>query len=197
MSGRGWPTVVLAAAAVLLSALIGLELAGDPRPAIPRAAAPEGDLSGKTPGLGETQIAFSPMASYVEMVERPLFSATRRPVEAEEDEAVAEFVPPEPPPLRPNELVIVGVVMRPEGTVALIQDTRTDEVVNAAEGARVGGWEVAEIQADRVILRSRGQEATLQLYRSDEAEAQGLPPRYQQRRVRRRRMRGQTRRSGR
>ena len=100
------------------------------------------------------------------MVERPLFSATRRPPPAPLALPPAGFAPPpsEPPaPLGPD-IALSGVISGGGGGVALLRRPQDAAPVRLGLGGRLDGWTLAEIRPRAVVLR-----------RDDRAVTVGLP----------------------
>jgi type II secretory pathway component PulC len=93
-----------------------------------------------------------PLRSYAEIVQRPLFSATRRPPAPASVESVPQAVP-ELPPIR---FLLTGLIVSPEERVALIRPSDGSAVMRVMEGQEVEQWVVEEILPDRVIVRRNG-----------------------------------------
>jgi hypothetical protein len=165
--------VVLAAASVILSLTVWVELSHGPRTIVAASPAVDPPATRGRTEFGDTAITFSALASYDEIVERPLFTSTRRPPSPEPAPPAAPL--PTPPPRAPAELALVGIVIQPTQTVALIQDKRVNEVVSATVGTAVAGWEVLEITEDRVRIRYGNQEVTLTLYLPAEEQPSHRP----------------------
>jgi hypothetical protein len=88
-----------------------------------------------------------PISDFADVLERPLFSPTRRPAEAR---------PAEPAPGLPSSLILVGTVVSSEGRHALIQHGEAASLQRVAVGDRFGGWTVEAILTDRVVLSRDG-----------------------------------------
>jgi hypothetical protein len=120
-------------------------------------------LETATNGLGEKpQIG----AVYSAIIERPLFSRSRRP-----------FVPTPPAPSlqQPPEPQVAEVIAEPQVTLqgvfigaqvrrALILTPAEPLASWRTEGDTVGGWQVAEIKANELILKTAGQQRVIKLY---------------------------------
>lgn len=86
-----------------------------------------------------------PLGDYAEILERPVFTPTRRPAPASHAAAT---------PL--SSFTLVGIVASGDSRHALIeygQPTRRERV---SEGAAIGGWLVEAILPDRVVLSAGG-----------------------------------------
>jgi len=87
-------------------------------------------------------------ALVADILERPLFSPSRQPVDTAPEE-IAEA--PKEPPQMPGRLE--GVSIRPEAREALFE-REGERPIAVKEGQQIGGWTVASIRADRVLLKS-------------------------------------------
>lgn len=115
-------------------------------------------LAGPVP-VARVQVSPPPApvrAAWEEQVARPLFAATRRPPEPPAAPALVAAPEPEPPP----PAAASGVVLRPDGGLALLRlaDSR---VVRVQEGEEVEGWQVTRISAGGVEVARGGQSLTL------------------------------------
>ena len=109
------------------------------------------------PSIEEPAVAVPPLAAYAAVVERPLFSPTRRPpVVAAPDEAA--------PPARRDELTLRGVMLAPHKRVALIEIEGADEEARwLAEGETLQGWTIAAVRERHVVLSEHGETRELAL----------------------------------
>jgi hypothetical protein len=88
-----------------------------------------------------------PISTFDEIVKRPLFFMTRRPAPPKAAAKVAEEQP------KSETFDLVGVVISPDGRMALLRTIATKEVLRAVEGQNVGGWEVHAIKPTQVVLQ--------------------------------------------
>ncbi|ACL56780.1 hypothetical protein [Methylobacterium nodulans] len=99
---------------------------------------------------------------------RPLFSATRRPpalrVAAPMPVQPAVPPPPPPPPKPAPQLHLVGVVEGLDRPLALLRRAPGDRALTVRVGDRVEDWEVASIEAGRVLLRDGSREQDYRLF---------------------------------
>jgi hypothetical protein len=103
------------------------------------------------------------LGEYNEIIERPLFLSTRRPPEEQPEE------PPEPapePPSADETFTLLGVVLTPEATMALLQDDKTGEIARLQVGDQVNGWHLKAVQANSVSLSKGDQAVDLPLVRN-------------------------------
>lgn len=89
------------------------------------------------------------------IVQRPLFSASRRPFSPVEGKPAAE---PEPE-VKKLALTLTGILLAGESSVALLTHPK-DGLLRLAQGQKVDGWLVDQISGDAVHLK-RGDEVTL------------------------------------
>jgi len=87
------------------------------------------------------------ISAFSEIVARPLFAQTRRPVPPKAEVKVAENAP------KPETFDLIGVVISKDGRMALLRTLSTSEVTRAVEGQNVGGWKVSDIKPTQVVLR--------------------------------------------
>jgi hypothetical protein len=118
-------------------------------------------------------LSLPPIEEFRVIVERPLFSPSRRPplpapppepelvaVEAAVVEPVAQ---PEPPPPPAISFSLIGIVMFGDQRVALLQPLDGARAVQLREGEEFGGWTAALIEKERAVFRSAYSEEELKL----------------------------------
>jgi hypothetical protein len=98
-----------------------------------------------------------PLERFAEMVERPLFSPTRRP------EPVSDTPPPvdvgsggfAPVPAGPGEpgIRFVGTVGQSGSMTAVVIRAESGDALRLATGDTIEGWEVAEVTTSELVLR--------------------------------------------
>lgn len=110
---------------------------------------------------------FPPLQQFAEIIERPLFDASRRPP--------AKPAPKDPgPPVELTQLQLKGVVMAPDMNLAVFFDKRRRETIRVALGAALGEWALDDIRSDGVTFRKGG--ATYEmLLREEKAQATTAP----------------------
>jgi general secretion pathway protein N len=84
-----------------------------------------------------------PLRGYTEVLERPLFSETRRP---SVDSPAAPVDP------RSSAFNLVGTIITSHEHRALIEHGQPPKLERVAEGQDIDGWSVESIRPDRVIL---------------------------------------------
>jgi len=92
-----------------------------------------------------------PLEKYDEIVQRPVFVATRRPVVApalnpgHTDEVMLLGIYP-----------VVGVVIAGQQRLVLIRKAAGDTVSRIAQGAELDGWILTEVSRERLVLEKAG-----------------------------------------
>jgi hypothetical protein len=98
----------------------------------------------------------APLASYSEIVERPLFVQTRRPPPEAE---VAQAAAPNPP----GNYRLEGTALTPVGRVAVVRNTRTSALHRLAVGDEVDGWQLEEVEPGQAALSQGPRKLQLEL----------------------------------
>jgi general secretion pathway protein N len=112
----------------------------------PPPAAPAPAAQNPIPPLG-------PLQAYAAVIERPLFTQSRRP-------------PPEDGGAQPaaeGTLSVAGILISGGERIALIRRDTERKLTRVREGQSLGDWTIRSIAADRVTLAGRSGEATLLL----------------------------------
>ncbi len=140
-------TVGLLGACTVLGAVVGLELRYPQRlelpPVIPAPAAPA------EPPVRLTYSA-PPLQAYDEILLRPLFAKDRQPppepdaTEQGADSAASDDL---------GAWKLEGVVVTPERRLALLRDSGSGKFRRLSQGEELAGWQVSQVQADRVVLK--------------------------------------------
>ncbi|MDJ0739729.1 MAG: hypothetical protein QNJ91_08425 [Gammaproteobacteria bacterium] len=99
-----------------------------------------------------------PLASFSEIVERPLFVQTRRPAPA-----------PEPGQQQvratPGNFKLEGTALSPDGDVAVLRNTRTSEMHRVLVGQSIDGWKLDVVEPGHAALSQGAQKLQLELER--------------------------------
>lgn len=89
----------------------------------------------------------APLARFEELIERPLFSASRRPPSEEAPKS------PEAAPEAPLDLVLRGVVLTGNRRIALLQSEKGErKALRLLAGDSHAGWVLKAIEADNVTF---------------------------------------------
>jgi len=109
------------------------------------------------------------------IVDRPLFSPSRRPPAPPPAPApiVQAAEPPAPPPPPPN-LVLFGVVMDGESARAVVRSGADKKMVRAQIGYEIDGWKVSQIEGRKVVLSLDGRFATFTLFSDDRGKSESV-----------------------
>lgn len=158
--------VLLTISAATLAAVLALELHLQPVAPAQRHAPQQGDTEVEPPSLSNTPtLSLPPPDSFTEMVQRPLFNAARRPREQSDGNMVNAKSSMADASDQEVRLVLIAVIIRGDEQRALLRDPAAGEVFSARAGERVGSWSLAEVHADRVVLKKQGSTVTLALRR--------------------------------
>lgn len=134
---------VLAAVVVYIQVQTGPNLRVASLPVTASIAEPAPDLP--------TQPAFSmpPLESFSQIIDRPLFSVSRRPEEAVEVAPKAA----QQGRAQAHGFIVKGIIIAENTRVALILRKGAKSMMQIAEGQVIDGWTVATILPDRVVFR--------------------------------------------
>jgi general secretion pathway protein N len=120
-----------------------------------------------------------PLSALSATRDRPLFSASRRPpivalpVVAPPPQKQEALAPP--PPERPL-LTLIGTIVSPEASVAMLQGSNTEAISRLRVGQENDGWQVRGIGLRSIVVEKGPQSIELDLRRPDGAPAeQSLP----------------------
>ena len=128
---------------------------------------------GPKPDDAARGLSLPPLEELGQTRDRPLFTPMRRPA-PRQDAKPAESA-------KAGMLMLMGIVYSPGERVALLRVAGSEQVLRLSKGQEVRGWTVAEIEPDRVLLRSGDAAETLvftpvELHRSGGKGSQ-RPPR--------------------
>ena len=159
----------LMALCLALVATIGVELNRNPGMPVQATQTP---LSPPTAGeLPYAAIKFPPLARYSTVIERPLFSSSRRPAPVDNTSARADGA------LELRHLVLTGVLMvGPGEQLAILLDRTRSEQLRVRKGGDVSGWSLAEVRADGVTLRKGSAMHVIPLYEEKGSSGSGAAP---------------------
>jgi len=109
------------------------------------------------------------------IVDRPLFSPSRRPPAPPPapPPIVQAAEPPAPPPPPPN-LVLFGVVMDGESARAVVRSGADKKMIRAQIGDEIDGWKVSQIEGRKVVLSLDGRFATFSLFSDDRGKSESV-----------------------
>ena len=151
----GLVLLLLVILCVLLASVLALEWFNPPTVNPPElSAAPDQQAPGLAIG-SQGKLETPPLSEYSEIVERPLFMSSRRP-QAESEETVEPEAPEQD-----TAFTLLGVLITPEKSTALLQIDESGGTARVALGESVQGWKLESAHADSVTLSKR--ETTLNL----------------------------------
>lgn len=142
---------LMAGASLVMGGIVFTEISA--RPTIPDPATSPDAGEVRVPSLPEPRAAMPAKESFAVIVDRPLFSPSRRP--PAEGAAVASI-----PAL---EFSLFGIVISTAEPAAIIKPESGGDPVRVTEGETMSGWTVARIEADRVLVQYGATERELLL----------------------------------
>ena len=150
----------LATLCAILGVLAAAEMAsGAPQQAAAQAA---GNVAPSPPAQDEPVQDFSlpSVTSFSEVIQRPLFNATRRPALAADQSGQAW-----------SSFILKGVILSPTTREALLLHNKQAALVSLREGEMLDGWIAEAILPDRVVFRNGGEEQELTLVKAGNSQA--------------------------
>jgi hypothetical protein len=103
---------------------------------------------------GDPGLADRALEDFPEILERPVFTASRRPPERREQTAE---------PAQPLTVVISGILITPDSRMALVSPAKDQKPLRLRVGDAIQGWKVVEIDYRRVVIRRGTAERVLDL----------------------------------
>lgn len=166
----------LAAGACLVAATLVVYQLWRSDPPIGPAPAPPSTADATVSAGSEETPAFNlhPSEDYVEIVERPLFSRSRRPAPPEETKPGAGAGGAEDGIAA--RIALNGIVLTGKHRVALLRFDNDPKVIHVSEGQEAAGWLIQKINADRVVVRRGQQESEIVLDYKKNASQQAAVP---------------------
>jgi hypothetical protein len=125
---------------------------------------------GQTPAPIANPLAAQPLDQLPAIVDRSLFSPSRRPPAAPPPvvQAPTASALPSPPP----SVILLGVVMDGQNARAVIRVGADNRLLRAQMGDEIDGWKVAQIDGRKVVLGSEdGRFATYRLFNDERGGA--------------------------
>jgi hypothetical protein len=138
---------------VALLGVIELELSGGADELQPTALAGPPPSQIKPVSLEPPSFTMAGIASYREVLERPVFLRSRRPAPEERPGNVGQL----------SSLLLVGLIIAPEGHRALVQFGEPPRLQRVVVGQAIEGWSIESILADRIIVRHGDTEEEIKL----------------------------------
>jgi hypothetical protein len=149
------------AACVLMTLIIAVEinvLGGDAGAAT--AGAESAPLDDPALGAKAEPLQIPPVVAYREVVERPLFTDSRRPPEKAPEEVaeskrIAQLV---------GKWKVTGIVVAGDHSFAHVEASTDHKTVRLQVGMMLDGWKLEAIRADGIVFRSGAESTTLTLH---------------------------------
>ena len=142
-------SLMLVATCLALAGVIYAEVMADPMsgwstPSVSGSDDPPAEEALPIPEPGFTP---PPKQDFAEIVSRPLFSPSRRPLERKAE--------PTAPDVKPGleHVTLVGILIFPTKQVALFERPSESNLLEVRTGEKIEGWLVESIMPDKVVLR--------------------------------------------
>ncbi len=103
----------------------------------------------------ELQFTLAAIEDFDSVLERPLFSPSRRPLPTEEGAAPAVD--------QDFDYTLKGVLIDNEARIALLYHKGGAGTVRQAEGTKIDGWLLKEVEADFIVVERNGEEEIVEL----------------------------------
>jgi hypothetical protein len=146
---RNLPILLMAGANLVVGCIVYAEIRA--RPMIPDPEVSAGEI--RVPPLPEARAAMPSRGTFTAIVERPLFSPSRRPpVEG----IAADSIPI-------LDFSLFGIVISTGEPSAIVKPDSGGDPVRVTEGETMSGWTVARIEADRILVQQGATERELLL----------------------------------
>ncbi|MDX6748716.1 hypothetical protein SH611_02735 [Geminicoccaceae bacterium 1502E] len=113
-------------------------------------SAGQGD-GGEAPPTGMPELP--PLEAFTALVERPLFSPSRRPPPAPATKAAPATATAEPEEIGEPDFQLVGTVTRKEQVFALVLPEDGGSVRWLGEGDELDGWIIVEVGQNHLVVR--------------------------------------------
>ena len=101
-----------------------------------------------------------PVESLALLVERPLFTATRRPPPPAEMTAPAAVAPPSDTSLILGRYRLTGVVVTPTKRLVLLMPKGGSATIGVAKGETLDDWRVTEVEREFIVLERGARKKT-------------------------------------
>jgi general secretion pathway protein N len=122
-----------------------------------------------------------PLSALTATRERPLFSVSRRPPPTAVEAAAPPPRAPDPAPSAPAlperpALTLIGTIVSPSTSVAMLRDTATQAVTRLRDGEATSGWLLKTVKLRSVIIEKGDQSTTLELPKPLDTPGEQPPP---------------------
>ena len=111
-------------------------------------------------------LQIAPLAAYSEVLERPLFSDSRRPpqlaVQAKDSARAVQLS---------TKWKVTGIVVAGDNSFVHVEGIRDRKTVRLQVGMPLDGWQLQEIAPDQIVFGLAGESVTLQLRKNPAEKA--------------------------
>ena len=115
-------------------------------------AAVRAEEPGRAPAALANPVAAQSLDQLSTILDRPLFSPSRRRLPAPSPPVVVQAPAPPALPAPPPDLVLFGVVMDGEGARAVVRAGADKRLLRAQIGDEIDGWKVDQIEGRKIVL---------------------------------------------
>ncbi len=127
----------------------------EPAPALPNAVELVALVEPASEPAAKPVFRMRPKGGFNQLVVRPPFSPSRRPPRAKPaapPPVVQKKAPVAPKPVTEPQATLVGIVISPDKTIAMVRKPGSSELQRLAKGERLDGWLVEGVLPDRLLL---------------------------------------------
>ena len=111
-----------------------------------------------------------PIADYNEILERPVFSPTRRPAEESAPAESEQFFQSPASQLADGEFKLIGIIIVDESRFALLQTAGTGQTQRVQIGETVDGWRISALSPSTATIERGSEAKTLELERKSDPQ---------------------------
>ena len=115
---------------------------------------------GAPPATALPRFDAPPAESLALLVERPLFTATRRPPPPAEMTAPADTAPPPDTSLVLGRYRLTGVVVTPDRRLVLLTPKGGSATIGVAKGEMLDGWALTEVEREFIVFERDARKKT-------------------------------------
>jgi hypothetical protein len=148
----GTLTILLALGCAALVGIIYLELRAPPEQSLPVVPASSDSLAAPA---APSAFAMPPQETFLAIVERPVFSASRRPAPGSDQGGAG--------PQALSDVELIGIVVSGGDRFVLVRPSGASQPQPVHEGEMIAGWSVQAISTDHVTLRRGAEEMDVAL----------------------------------
>lgn len=159
-AARLFMTTLFAGTCLMLAAIAAAPWLVDPLDYLAPGAAPVAPAA-QSQSPGRPSLEAPAMDSLAVIIERPLFTATRRAAPALEPLPTATAVKQEDKSLILGRYKLTGIIVTPSLRLVFITEPGSRKTTSVALGEKLDGWLVAEVEQHVIVLESDGRRKTI------------------------------------